>query len=334
MITFNPITLPASKMLATMTSLLGQVRFNETLKPTDIVNDLVDSCRIDNVEFGKGIVFTFKTDILPTKTLSETSSAFTIVKPNIAQETILIDTYNFVPLSTNEILTQDALLNSNSIATFFDFTMSLLEDTEKFKLFDEVNDMYQKWIPAQATQTIAVDQIDTTKLKGQDLQTALTWNANNIATTMRKTLNNMRIKNNLFTDIKTYVDANDGTTKNVVSCISADNLKLVMNDKYWTNILANSISTLYHSEKIGEMIPTKNFVLLPENAMLSTNAKVIGWLSEKNKFALSDFYKMNLGIVDPSTGYQNTFYHYAYGKGVFKHAVGVKFIENTLPVTP
>ena len=37
-----PISLPVAKMIATMTSLIGIVRYNETLAPSDIVNDLVD----------------------------------------------------------------------------------------------------------------------------------------------------------------------------------------------------------------------------------------------------------------------------------------------------
>ena len=91
----NPITLPASKMLETMTTLIGDVRFEDNLGVSDIVNEMVDSARIGQVDYGKGIINTFKLAPLERKTLSETSSAFTINKPNIAQETILIDNYYF-----------------------------------------------------------------------------------------------------------------------------------------------------------------------------------------------------------------------------------------------
>lgn len=330
MIVLNPITLPASKMLATMTSLIGEVRFNETLAPSDIVNELVDSARVGKVDYGKGIVYTFKLAPQPVKDLSETSSAFTITKPNVAQETIVIDNYKFVPISLSEILSKDAGLNENTISDFFAFVMSLLEDTAQFFLYDVVNGLYQNWTPGQETQTIKVRQIDTTSLTGQDLTNAKTWNSNEMAKVMRKTLNNMKIKNSKFTDIATYQDANGGGTQNVVSALRSDNLKLVINDKYWTEFMANSLASLYHSEKIGEMIPGDKFVLLPEDAMKSGNELVIGWLSDKIKFALADFYALTLSILDPSTTYNNTFYHFSYGAGVFKYAPGVKFVAEII----
>lgn len=331
MIVLNPITLPASKMLATMTTLIGDVRFNETLAPSDIVNELVDSCRIGNVDFGKGIVYNFKLAPQPTKNLSETSSAFTITKPNIAQETILIDEYKFVPISISEILSRDTAVRGETIDQFFSFVMSLLEDTIQFNLFDVCNGDYQDWVPGQASQTIQVTQIDTTGLSGADLNAVLQWNANEVAKVMRKTFNNMKVKNSKFTDIATFTDVNDQTTRQVVSALRGDNLKIVFNDKFYTNFLADSMASLYHSEKIGEMIPGDKFVLLPEDSMKAGNENVIAWLSDKQKFALADFYKVTLSIRDPSTLYENSFSHYAYGHGVFKYAPGVKFVANVVP---
>ena len=324
-IILNPITLPASQMLATMTTLIGELRFNDTLGVSNIVDDMVDSARIGKVDYGKGIVYNFKLAPQPVKELSEESSAFTITKPNVAQETILIDKYEFVPISLSEILTRDAVLSGSSITTFFAFVMSLLEETTKFHLFNKVNQLYQDWVPGQASQTIYVDQIDTTDLTGADLNQALIWNSNEMAKVMRKTLNNMKIPNSKYTDVATYIDANTGEEENVVSALRTDNLKLVVSDKYWTDFLAQSMSSLYHSEKIGEMIPGDRFVLLPQDAMADKNSDVIGWLSDKSKFALADFYRVTLSILDPSTTYYNYFYHFSYGLGVFKYAPGVVF---------
>lgn len=329
----NPITLPASKMLSTMTTLIGDIRFEETLEVTEIVNDLVDSCRIGQVDYGKGIVNTFKLAPQPTKALSETSSAFTITKPNVAQETITIDTYNFVPLSVSEILSRDAVLSGEAVNTFLSFVMELMNTTEKFDLFDVCNALYQNWTPGQATQTISIDQIDTTGLTGAELNQALIWNSNEIAKTIRKTINNMKIPNSKFTDVATFTDVNTKETESVVTAVSGRDLKLVFNDTYYTDFLASSMASLYHSEKIGEMLPADNFVLLPEDAMSSANSKTIAWLSQKNKFALADFYRTTQSIVDPSTLYTNYFHHFAYGSGVFKYAVGVKFVANIIEPT-
>lgn len=329
-IVLNPITLPASKMLDTMTTLIGDIRFNDTLAPSDLVNDLVDSCRIGKVDYGKGIVYTFKVGLLPVKDTTETSSAFNITKPNVAQETIVIDNYKHIPISISEILSRDSVLSGTSLNEFFSFVMSLLEDTAQFYLYDLVNNMYQSWTPGQNTQTILVDQLDTTGLTGADLTQALIWNANEMAKVMRKTLNNMKIPNSKYTDVATYTDVNTGETENVISALRTDDLKLVMNDKYWTNFLGDSMASLFHSEKIGEMIPGDKFVLLPEGAMTQANSDVMGWLSDKKKFALADFYRATLSILDPSTTYQNSFLHFAFGNGVFEHAPGVVFKANII----
>ena len=327
-IVLNPITLPASKVISTMTTLIADMRFKETLSPSDIVNDLVDSCRIGKVEYGKGIVHNFKVGLQPVKTLSETSSAFSITKPNVAQETIEIDNYKFVPLSTSEVLTKDAVINGEMLSTFFNFVASLMEDTATFDLFDVVNGLYQNWTPGQPSQTITINLIDEGNATGADLQAIKQMNATKIAKVMRKTLNNMKIKNSKYTDVATYTDENTGNTENVVSALREDNLKIVYNDKFYTEFVADAMASLYHSEKVGEMIPGNKFVLLPEDAMKSGNENVIAWLSDKDKFAIADFYNVTMSIVDPSTLYENKFYHYAYGAGVFKYAPGVKFVAN------
>ena len=328
-IVLNPITLPASKVLSTMTTLIAEMRFKETLSPSDIVNDLVDSCRIGKVEYGKGIVHTFKVGLQPIKTLSETSSAFTITKPNVAQETIEIDTYKFVPLSTNDYLSRDAVINGNMISSFFEFVGSLMEDTAKFDLFDVANGLYQNWNPGQASQTIVIDLINPAGTTGADRQAIEQMNATKIAKVMRRTLNNMKVKNSKFTDVATYTDENTGETEDVVSCLDRDDLKIVFNDVFYTDFLGDAMASLYHSEKVGEMIPGENMVLIPEDAMSNDNKySVIAWLSSKDKFAIADFYAVTLSILDPSTMYENRFYHYSYGAGVFKYAPGVKFVAN------
>ena len=328
-IVLNPITLPASKVLSTMTTLIADMRFKETLSPSDIVNDLVDSCRIGKVEYGKGIVHTFKVGLQPIKTLSETSSAFTITKPNVAQETIEIDNYKFVPISTSEVLTKDAVLNGNMLSSFFNFVASLMEDTATFDLFDVANGLYQNWNPGQATQTITIDLIDPSGSTGADKQAIEQMNATKIAKVMRRTLNNMKIKSNKYTDVATYTDENTGTTEDVITCLRADNLKIAFNDVFYTDFLGDAMASLYHAERVGEMIPGDNMVLIPEDAMSSGNKyTVIAWLSDKEKFAIADFYNVTMSIVDPSTLYENKFYHYAYGAGVFKYAPGVKFVAN------
>lgn len=321
----NPITLPLSKFLKSITTLIGIVRINDTIGVSDIVNELVDSCRIGNVEFGKGIIYTFKQALLEVKDLAENTSPFTLNKPNMGQETIIIDKYKYIPISLTETLNRDAFLEGGIANEFLSFCMTLMSDTAQFQLFDECNKMYQDWEPKQTTQIIEVPQLDTTNLTGRELNEALLFNSNSMAKIMRKTVNNMKVPNSKFTDIAEFTDVNDGQTKKVISALKNDDLKLVMNDKYYTEFMANSLASLFHSEKIGEMIPGKKFCLLPEDSMATKNELVMGWLSDRQKFALCDFYKVSASIYNPANLYTNTFYHYSYGIGVFEHAPGVVF---------
>ena len=57
---YVPVTLPASKMFGTMTTLLNEIRNKESLAPSEIINKMVDSARIGKVDFGKGIIYNFK----------------------------------------------------------------------------------------------------------------------------------------------------------------------------------------------------------------------------------------------------------------------------------
>lgn len=329
-IVLNPITLPLSKFLSTMTTLIGQVRFKETLSPSSVVNALVSSVRNEKVDYGKGIVHTFKLGLQPVQDLTETSTVLEVTKANIAQETILIDQYKKIPLSISEILSRDAVLSGSAVSTFAAFVMSLLDATAQFYLFDVANNLYQSWTPGQSTQTVEVRQIDTSALTGVELTSALTWNSNEIAKVMRKTINNMRIKNSKYTDVATYTDVNTGETANVVSCIEGDNLKVAFNDQYYTEFLANSMASLYHPDKVGDMIPAGQFILLPTDAMTTDNANTIAWVSSTDKFSLADFYRLTISFTDASNLYTNYFLHMSYGAGVFTYAPAVKFVATTI----
>lgn len=324
-----PLNLPVSKLTAQITTLICDVRFSETLAPSDIVNELVDGARQGNVDFGKGIVKTFKVDLQPIKDLSETSSAFTITKPNVGQEVITIDNYKFIPISTSSYLTKDAFRNGYALDEFFAFVMSLLDTTYTFHMYDVVNNLLQNWTPGQATQTITINLTDTADLTGTELQAASERNATTIAKTIRKTLNNMKVLNPGYSDVSKYTGQDGSTQYDVRTALRGDELKITMNDNFMTDILADSLATLYHENYVGDMIPARNRItVIPTSKMSSGNTNVIGWMYHVDKFAFADFYRTTLSIVDPSTLYENSFQHFAYGAGVFKYAPGVKFVAN------
>lgn len=313
---FTPITLEASKYLTEMTTFITELRFINALKVTDIVSDVVDSVRFGNVDYGKGITVTFKKKLQPVKDLSETSSALTITKAEVYQETIEIDTYKFIPISFSLQLARDAVLNGNLLEQFNEFLMGLLSDTEKFYFYDLVVNMIMSYVPTQATQTVTINLKSETGLTGADLRATQEWNASEIAKVIRKTANNMKIKSTKFTDMS-----------DVNTAVPTEDLKVYMNDNFETNLIADALATLYHGEKIKAFLP-ENMILLPTDSMDNDNTNTICWLSHKNKFALADFYKLTQAFTDPSTLYTNTFYHFSFGAGVFKALPCVKFVAN------
>lgn len=316
--TLPPYTLPASKFLSSITTFVNQLRFKDTLHTTPMVEDFVDSCRVGKVDSGKGIVFTFKKELQPVNNLSTTSSVLTITLPKVEQEIIEIDTYKVIPLSVSYQLLADAVPNGALVDTFLNYLYSLMEDTQKFHLFDVLVAELLNWTPTQASQTISIDQIDTTGLSGADLQATLQWNANEIARVVRLTLNNLQNKTTAFTDVATTYTA-----------INPNQTRLIFNDTYYTQFLSNAMASLYHSEKVGEMLDGPKKQILNEN-LFSAQPTTIGFLLDVDKLALADYYKLQMSFTDASTLFTNSFLHFAYGEGIFKNAVGIKFVANVI----
>lgn len=317
--TLPTYTLPASKFLASITTFVNQLRFKDTLYPTNMVRDFVDNSKVGKVDTGKGIVFTFKKDLQPVNDLSTTSSVLTITPPQTAQEIITIDNYKVIPLSVSRTLLYDAVPRGELVDTWLNFLYSLMEDTQKFHEFDVLVAELFAWTPTQATQTIEIEQIDTTGMTGETLRATQQVNATKIATTIRKTLNNLQNKSKAYTDVSTTMTA-----------LSPKDLRIIMNDTYETEFLANAMASLYHNDKVGEMFdgPTKD--VLNEALWTDGNATTICYLMDKQKLAMADYYKLQMSFTDASTLFTNSFLHFAYGKGIFANAVGIKFVAKVV----
>lgn len=313
-------TLPASQFLASITTFVNQLRFKDTLKATNMVRDFVENCKVGKVDSGKGIVFTFKKSLQPVNNLSTTSSVLTITPPQVAQEIIEIDNYKVIPLSVSRQLMYDAVPEGALVDTFLNYLYSLMDDTQKFYEFDQLVTELFAWTPTQATQLINIDQLDLTGLSGADLQGAVQWNASEIARVVRKTINNLAYKSTAYTDVATTLTA-----------VDKSQLRLIMNDTYETEFLANAMASLYHSDKVGEMLGGIQKDVLNE-AIFKANSQgtTIGFLMDKEKLAMADYYKLQMSFTDASTLFTNSFLHFAYGKGIFKNAIGIKFVANII----
>lgn len=313
-------TLPASQFLASITTFVNQLRFKDTLKATSMVRDFVDRCKVGKVDSGKGIVFTFKKALQPVNNLSTTSSVLTVTPPQTAQEIIAIDTYKVIPLSVSRTLMYDAVPRGELVDEFLNYLYSLMEDTQKFHEFDVLVAELFGWTPTQATQTISIDQYDLTGKTGADLKSAQEWNATQIAKVVRKTINNLANKSIKYTDVSTTLTA-----------VDKNQLRLIMNDTYETDFLADAMASLYHSDKVGEMFGDLEKDVLNEDLFTTANqGSTIGFLLDKQKLAMADYYKLQMSFTDASTLWTNSFLHFAYGKGIFQNAIGIKFVANLI----
>lgn len=313
-------TLPASQFLASITTFVNQLRFKDTLKATNMVRDFVDNCKVGKVDSGKGIVFTFKKALQPVNNLSQVSSVLTITPPQVAQEIIEIDNYKVIPLSVSRQLMYDAVPEGALVDTFLNYLYSLMDDTQKFYEFDQLVAELFAWTPTQASQTIQINQLDLSGLSGADLQGAVQWNASEIARVVRKTINNLANKSTDYTDVSTTLTA-----------VDKSQLRLIMNDTYETEFLANAMASLYHSDKVGEMLGGIQKDVLNEKLFTANSqGTTIGFLMDKEKLAMADYYKLQMSFTDASTLFTNSFLHFAYGKGIFKNAIGIKFVANVI----
>lgn len=313
-------TLPASAFLGSITSFVNQLRFKDTLHSTNMVRNFVENCKVGKVDSGKGIVFTFKKALQPVNNLSTTSSVLTITPPNVAQEIIEIDNYKVIPLSVSRQLMYDAVPEGALVDTFLNYLYSLMDDTQKFYEFDQLVAELFAWTPTQATQTININQYDLTGLTGADLKAAIEWNATEIARVIRKTLNNLSYKSTDYTDVATTMTA-----------VDKEQLRLIINDTYETEFLSNAMASLYHSDKVGEMMGGLQKDVLAESIFTANSqGTTIAFLFDKDKLAMADYYKLQMSFTDASTLFTNSFLHFAYGKGIFKNAIGIKFVANLI----
>ena len=323
-ITGGSYTLPASAYLTSMTALINDLRIRENLKTTSTMNRLMESCYVGKVDFGKGIIYEALLGPQDVENLSTTSTALRIRKPAVAEEVIVIEDYKVIELSTSEVLGHDAVPSGDVLNRFLEGVKKVLTYTKNRYLFNICKGLFNGWSPVGANQTLTITLTDETGLTGDTLRKTKEANALLISEAIRKEIMKLTVPQNGYTDVATYTDPNDGTTKNVETCLDIEDISLFMSDDYWTPYLTTTAS-LYHDDKTNDMYPNKKIVL-PSGVL--TGATTIGYIAFDKKFAYADFYNLTMSFNDPSTLYNNIFLHFAYGAGVFQFAPGIKIVAN------
>ena len=323
-------SLPASKWFSNVTSIVKYVRNVNNLKTTSKARKILESFYYDNVDYGKGIISTYLLGPVPVNDLQKESTLLTPVEAAIAQEIITIDKFKTAKVSNRDILTNDAYTNGESVSQMLAFIQSIPNySLDRHMLLDVMIPELMNWVPGQESQKLEIDFISENGVNGADLQAIKTLNVNAFAKEIKKLINNMQIPNSKYTDIATYTDPNDGVTqRNVETSVEKEELVLYINDKYYTDLEADSLAKLYNKDEVSGMIP-ENIIVLPESLFSGGNENTIGWLVQKNKFSYADFYNIQFAFLDGSNLYNHLIVHKAYGSGTFKYRTGVKITEKT-----
>lgn len=323
-------SLPASKWFSNVTSIVKYVRNVNNLKTTSKARKILESFYYDNVDYGKGIISTYLLGPVPVNDLQKESTLLTPVEAAIAQEIITIDKFKTAKVSNTDILTNDAYTNGESVSQMLAFIQNIPNySLDRHMLLEVMIPEIMNWVPGQESQKLEINFISENGASGADLQAIKTLNANAFAKEIKKIINNMQLPNTDYTDIATYIDPNDGVTqRKVETAVEKEELILYINDKYYTDLEADSLAKLYNKDEVSGMIP-ENIIVLPESLFKGDNENTIGWLVQKNKFSYSDFYNIQYAFLDGSNLYNHLIVHKAYGNGTFKYRPGVKITEKT-----
>jgi hypothetical protein len=332
----NPITLPLSQIspnlsptnfLNSITALIAYVRAAKQIGVSRIVSSLIDGSRYGKVDFGIGMIRTTELDTLNERALSRTSTLTDVILPPIGQENLNIDTYRVIQVSVSEPLARQSGVTGMEVDSILSLILGLLQSTATHNQYDRIVNLINNWTP-RATQIVTVDIEDTSTLTGADLNQAEIRNARQIYKAMQLQRNIMETRQSGYTDtgFENYT-AQDGTTVLPVrTALESASMRLIMNDKYLTDMKADGLANHYNKSFLEEMEKSERLDIIPNSKL--TNGKTIGILCHQDKFALLDFYHLQHAFFDPSTLYTNYFLHYAFGMGVFGLAPAIMFVAS------
>jgi len=338
----NPITLPFSNIVSSqaeigsITTLLAYHRARTGAPTSSRVSALVDGSLFQNVEFGSGVTNSVTLDLANERDWSRASTLTDVNDAAVGQETLFIDTFKVIELSVNEIMTRRTGVSANQIESLLSAIMQVLENTHAHNQFDRVVELYKNWI-ARPEQTVEILLKDTSTLTGLELNQTNEANMREVYKVMNETVEDMLILNNKYTDILDY-EAQDGTMKSIRRSLSEDNMRLVLNSKANTLMIADGLAPIYNKTTLDSLKAGRRMDIIPQTKLNGTTIpathfvdnEVIGYLHEEGKFALITMYKITRSFADPSNLFTNYWLHYAFGLGVFGLLMGVKFVARVI----
>lgn len=315
------MVLNQNEFIASVVNLLVKTKVNKTTNGKRI-NELIDSSLVDAVKAGDS--YALRTiDTLKVKEYSDTSSILSVEKPDVDEQILSTTDKKYIQLTLNRYIMQGAFADEYSLAECLAEMESMLEKTKSIYMYKKIVKAYEDWTPAQQSQTITIDLIDTTGMTGITLTESNKANALKLFQTIRKYAINVQAPSRKYNDIE------------FEEMYNADELMFVENEKFESLVNAYSFASLAQSEKLENVQLYKKSILIPQEQFneTSTQENVIGWLVSEYKYQIAPRIDVATSFEDASTLNLNEFLHFWLISGMAQGLAGIKFVANYVAPT-
>lgn len=310
-----------NEFIASVVNLLVKTKVNKTTNGKRI-NELIDSSLVDAVKAGDS--YALRTiDTLKVKEYSDTSSILSVEKPDVDEQVLSTTDKKYIQLTLNRYIMQGAFADEYSLAECLAEMESMLEKTKAIYMYKKIVKAYEDWTPAQQSQTITIDLIDTTGMTGITLTESNKANALKLFQTIRKYAINIQAPSRKYNDIE------------FEEMYNADELIFVENEKFESLVNAYSFASLAQSEKLENVQLYRKSILIPQEQFneTATQENVVGWLVSEYKYQIAPRIEVATSFEDASTLNLNEFLHFWLISGMAQGLAGVKFVANFVAPT-
>lgn len=316
-----PITLAVNWFIGTLTNVIAYAQTLDTLN-TGGVNPFVASCQDINVDNGDGKLL-ISADVMTVNTLNHNSSTLLSASgdPTLSEQYIPVEDMKYIELRINKYLLRGAFSDEYAMANLIAYVKGVMEKSKDIYLYQALVAEFESYAPVQASQTVTIDQYTPDINNGaEDVLATQTMNSNEIYKALVNLLTEMSAPTNKFNDI-TYTE-----------CVDFSRLKLVINSKYNTEMITNTLATLLNSAKITESLKWGKTFVIPKGQLAVANQDVvIGWLVDEKKIQFGYYYNVGTAFFDPATLNDKYYLHFSYYMGVAEGLPGVKIVANIIP---
>lgn len=311
-----------NEFLASLFNLIVETRVNRTCEGRRI-NDLIDSCLVDTIEYGEGKLLV-SVDTLEVSDYSAQSSILTAKKPIVNEQYIETTDKKVIQVTINRYLMKGAFENEYALAECVSTIESMLEKTKNIYMYKKIVKAYEGWTPTgsdkqpRTTQTITIDLIDTDGMTGTTLVESKKANALTIYERLKALSLSVQTPSRDFNEI------------NFEEMYNADELDFIVNGKFESLINTYAIASLLHSDKLDNIQLYDKSIIIPESQFTATDTKTktIGWLVSKKKYQIAPRFTVNTSFNDASNLNLNEFLHFWLNSGFANGLAGVKLVAN------